>query len=104
MSEIEGSLELFWDNGDLVGDARRYRLVFVPLDTQATVLTMYIVGEARLQCYLADLQSRDWEEREQAREQARQWILELHSSTTLSIPNMTLAKVQNGNDLVFLDV
>ena len=90
---VEGSLDLYWENNDDLKSAKRYRVAFLPYKGHSPTQPKYVVGERNLHQYLADLHDPSIVPKRR-HERARQWMMELHSKTSLSLPNMMLADEQ----------
>jgi hypothetical protein len=91
----EGTLDIFWENNFALSGARKYHVRFAPYsgEERGAMPLKYVVGEQALLQYLVELfhPSMDLERREK---QTHQWMLELQSNTTLSLPNFQLTDQQ----------
>lgn len=93
---IEGSLDISWENHSAVADPRTYRVSFLPYSASpehGAIVRRQFVGRDALFAYLVSIQapSMDAERRE---ERAREWMRELQSKTSLSLPNVILTEQQ----------
>jgi hypothetical protein len=80
-----GSLDIYWENCADVAATPHYRLNFLPLrGAQVALGSQELVGDEALLDYLATMQDTiiSLEIRKQ---QAQEWLLQLHNATTLSL-------------------
>ena|ERR1700733_14171208 len=90
-----GSLDIFWETNSTPTETRAYRLVFLPYSSpeHGAVPFKRIVGEENLHAYLFDLLAPNMSA-ERRQDRVREWLLQLHSRTSLSLDNMWLTEEQ----------
>jgi hypothetical protein len=91
---IEGSLDIYWENNEDVAATPRYRLRFLLLrKIEMTLGPKPLVGKEALLDYLTTMQDlmMPLERRQQY---AKEWLLQLDSRTSLSLPLVTFNESQ----------